>query len=466
MSTRLLPTLRVLVRRSTALWLVVSLLVVPLWMLLVWQLATDTRPPVQSMLAAWRAAAACGLFFLGAQLAVAVCDAARHTDALQPGRRRTLANAAVALGSGTVALFIAAAVVLCWFAGPDAWRWALVAEACLAFACGTGVVLAVSQRHFSAAWGLLAPLLAYVSAIAVPFDALVEGGAAWSVYALWVLSWPACGWLVWRLIARRRHPVRAFPTLAKTHQIANGLAVSQVVGIDPLLGNARWLLCAPPPSQNRSLSALLGNLGIGILIWFDLGREGVIFGLVFGGLASWWMVAYQGLREGVRPTLLLIPGHQIRPRLGWMFFVEALRLGAINLWWVALAGIAMAWVRPQAPWMQLVAPTALLLAGGVLCLACLIATWPWTQRPFWRAAAQVATAGTTTAASVLGAAYMYSNVTSADTSWLALSLLAAAAMVALSLMLVWASRGAWARADLHAVFAPSRARTSWEQASG
>jgi hypothetical protein len=63
----------------------------------------------------------------------------------------------------------------------------------------------------------------------------------------------------------------------------------------------------------------------------------------------------------------------------------------------------------------------------------------------------------TTAASVLGAAYVYSNFTSTNTNLLALSLLAAAAMVALSLMLVWASSSAWARADLLALFAPSRA---------
>jgi glucan phosphoethanolaminetransferase (alkaline phosphatase superfamily) len=136
--------------------------------------------------------------------------------------------------------------------------------------------------------------------------------------------------------------------------------------------------------------------------------------------------------------------------------------GLIATWWVALYCAAVAWIHPEVQVLQIVTLVLILLGTGTLTLAWLITTWVWTRRPMLRAAMQVVTAGSTVVAGVFGAAFWYRDSQSADAAYFAQGMLLAAALMALSLLVMRASRGAWARADLHALFSPARERLMHE----
>lgn len=460
MSPLIVATLRVLSRRSTALWMVVGVLAAPTWLFLAWTSvnnAASTHP--DALMLVWRVVAAISLAFLGAQFATAVIDTAREGDALQPGRRRALASAAVALGNGVLLLFIIASAVLAAWTGA-AWMWTAVAEASMAFTTGAGLVLGVSQRRWSLWFLPLGVALPFISSYALPDKALVDNQAPAALYIAWLLAWPLCAALVWWLLVRRPHPIRAMPTLEQAAAMASDRAAQPTRGIEPMLGQARWLLSKPLKDKHWIIEFFAWSIAIFFFVWIDRGKEMPSLAVFFAAMGGWWMAAYQTMREGVRPTLLLIPGRHLRERLGWTLFTQGLRRGSFALWWLAMAVAAILWTRPHVNALQILVPAAILMAGGALSLACLLSVWVWVRRRFWREIAQLLTAGVSAAGTVIGAAFWYAGAKTADAAYCAQGLLGALALAVLSIVVVSASTRAWRRADLHALFSPSRDRLS------
>ncbi len=465
MSPLIVATMRVLSSRSTALWMFVGALAAPAWLFLAWTSAYSYTPiPPNALMLLWRVVAASSLFFLGAQFATTVTDTARENDALQPGRRRALANAVVALGSGMLLLFVIASAALAAWTGAT-WTWTAVAEASMAFTIGTGIVLGVvglgaRDRRWSfwfLALGIALPLIGHY---AVPDKALIDSQAPASLYIAWLAAWPACAAAVWWLLARRPHPMPAMPTMEQAMAKASNRAAQPARGIDHMLGKVSWLLRKPPRDKQWIGELFAWSIAVAYIFWIDRGREMPSLAVIFAAMAGWWMAGYQTLIEGVRPTLLLIPGRHLRQRLGWVLFAQGLRRGMFTLGWLVFAVALMLWLHPKVQMLQVVVPAAMLWAGGALSLACLLSVRVWVRRPFWQSVAQALTAGGSAAGTVIGAAFWYAGAPSADATYYSQGLLAALALVLLSVSIVWVSAGAWRRADIHVLFSPSRDRLS------
>jgi hypothetical protein len=461
MSPLVVATVRVLSRRSIVLWWVIGLFAGFFWALLAWFGANNLGTPTQSALLIWRVVMALSLLFLGAQLATAALDTARGDDALQPRRRRALADATVWLGCAQLLLFLAATALLGLLMNAWTPSWPIVAEASMALTVGVGVVIGVSQRRYRLALEFLSvavPLLGYAL---TPGGALIGAQAHWAVYAAWLAAWPACALVVWWVLCKRLATLHRLPTLQHSAAIAHDLSARPHRGIEPMLGHAQWLLRIPPSEKWFAQAAGCGVL-ILIMVWFSRNSASPNVSLLLITTVGWWATAYDVTREGVRPTLLLLPGGRMRRRLGWMLFFEGLRRSLPMVWWTVAAGAALIWFHPQLELLPLVVAGVMLWAGGALSLACWLSLWVWLRRPVWRAVAQWLAAGSCCVITVLGTAHWYQHASSSDGAGLALGFLAAALATGLSALVVTAGNRAWQRADLHALFSPSRKRFSTE----
>jgi hypothetical protein len=461
MSPLVVATVRVLSRRSIALWWVIGLFAGFFWALLAWSGVNNVGPPTQAALLIWRVVMALSLLFLGAQLATAALDTVRGDDALHPGRRRALADATVWLGCTQLLLFLGASALLGLLMNVWAPSWPMAAEASMALTTGAGGVIGASQRRYVLPFLLLSLALPLLGHDLTHRGVLVSTQAHWVVYAAWLAAWPACAMAMWWLLCKRPAPLSRLRTLEQATTMACDQTRRPSRGIEPMLGQARWLLRRPP--STRWLADVVGWFSVIVFfVWLGRSNQSPDISVLFVGMAIWWLVAYQTLREGVRPTLLLIPGRRVRQGLGWLLFAEGLRRGLLALFWPLAGGAVVLWFNPQIELMQILVVTCILWAGGALSLAWLLAIWVWLRSPFWRGLAQALVAGGSSAAAVIGAAAWYQNSAGAGGAHAAQGLLAAACAAVLSLLVVWAANRAWQRADLHALFSPSRQRISVE----
>lgn len=269
---------------------------------------------------------------------------------------------------------------------------------------------------------------------------------------------------MWWLLAQRPAPLRRLPTLQQAATVARDSVTQPRHGVEPMLGQARWLL-RRPLSQHWFIETIGWLALIVLFVWFGRQDKTPDISVLFAGLAGWWIAAYQTLREGVRPTLLLIPGQRVRHRLGWLLYAEGLRRSLFSVAWLVTASAALLWFHAELELMQVAVPAAILWAGGAVSLACLLSISVWLRSPLLRVAAQVVTAAGSSVAGVLAAAYWYQDswypdLATTNGAHVLQGLLTAAFVWALSLLVVWAANRSWARADLHELFAPARQRWS------
>jgi hypothetical protein len=456
-SPLVVPTLRVFSGRAPAVGWVVSVLAASVWVLLAWIAHAEAHATAFDLMRLWRFVVVVCLLFLGAGLASATLSMACPQDQLQPGRRRATANVGVALGTACVMVFFLAGAALQAQAFDSLWM--NLAEASMAFASGASFVFALTQRHvapFFVALGLGLPLVGYALE---PSTKLISQQGPAGLYVVWLLAWPACAARIWWLVARRPVPLTTFASVEAALNDASALrARSMAADLTAMRGHVDWLLRTPEMQGRNGSMVVLWIAAIAFMVWLDSRQAQPNLTVFFGAMAGWWAVAVHRLREGVRPTLLLLPGRRVRQQLGWLLFAEGLRRGAIVLWWLLPAAAITLWLRPSLHPMQVAVALALLWAGGTVCMAWLVCTWAWIKRPRRRAVAQIVVAGGTGLATLIGTSAWYHGATAGTALVFAQGLVVALGLLLLSLLLVAASSRAWQRADLHALFGPKHQR--------
>jgi hypothetical protein len=409
---------------------------------------------------AWRLVGGLALVTLGMNWTLKVMDTTRETDDLQPHRRRNLADAAMWLGNAILLTFLGLTHLISEALGYGGLSIHALAEACVAISFGAALAIALIQASLKPAGAGAFLLLPFLIWIAAPPHAIADGTAPTLVYSIGVATWPVFAVLFWRLLAQRPLSLRRPPTMQEAITIASNASQRPRRGIEPMLGNPRWLL-RPPPSVSRSaFFGLFWVLAVALMLWAD--KSGAwANGFLIGGGIGFGVKGYEQLREGIRPRLSLLPGTRIRRHAGWLMLEESIRRSFPWLGFYVITTVAATWVYPSLRGVPVAVAMVFSLSVGLLILTLLLTFrvrgWLWNNRELQALA--------TTPLIILGVsgAVQWLNVSRVspsmspygDPAHIQQGMLVTAAVVALALVLQWSGSNAWRKVDLHKLMSTS-----------